>query len=292
MSADKIARLDRELPKWNETEKDRWYETLKEVVAFYEAKGKAPLKNSKSKEERSLGEWLAGARWNFKHNDRLDAAQIAALETGIPGWSAGFGEQWEETLKEVVAFIAANNKWPEDSDKGTNCSLGIWMRTQRETLMNNVSPEVQGRIAALNQSIPGWDESLDQRWDRKLIALVAYVNKHDAFPSDSDKNDQAVKDLGSWYQVQKRDRKKGKLREDRKAAIDAAIPYWYDSWERKLHKAAIVSNALGRIPSMKDKDEKKMSVGLWAYRQRRDKAKLKPAQIAELNKMLPLWESV
>lgn len=292
LSPERKARLDQMLPGWNETEQDRWYATFTKVADFCAAHGKSPLKSSKSKEERVLGEWLSSVRQSFKKTDKLDTDQIAALEARIPGWSAGFGERWEDTLKEVVSFIAANNRWPEDGDRGASCSLGIWLRRQRETLMNNISPENQDRVDALNQNIPGWDETLDQRWERKLNSLVAYVNVHYKFPSDSDKKDRVVKDLGSWYQVQKRELNSGNLREDRKIALDNAIPHWKDSWEYKLYKAAATSKVLGKIPSTKDKDKGNASTGLWVARQRRDRAKLTTEQIDALNTVLPMWDAV
>lgn len=285
LSSERRARLDQFLPGWDETELDRWYKSLEKVAAFYREHKKAPLRTKgKSQEERSMGDWLTGVRHDFRHTNKLNPDQIAALEANVPGWSNSFGTQWETTLNEVAEFFKTYGHLPELSDMGTHGSLGKWIITQRENLGSSLTQE---RFDALNQNVPGWDETLDQRWERKLSMLVEYVTLNDTFPSDKDA-EQSVKNLGSWYQIQKRKLNKGNLDPSRKDALDAAIPHWDDLWSYKLHKASIITDSLGKLPSSKGPHAE---TGRWICRQRRDRAKLSAQQVAFLNARLPSWDA-
>lgn len=284
LPAAKRSRLDSELPGWDETNLDRWYEKLQRVSDFCTTHNRTPVVSKiRSAEEQELGHWLKGVRTDFNKNNagNLNCEQIAALSDKIPGWSASHGDKWNQTLQELKDFIATHNRMPEKSERGTHAYFQKWIQSQREKLGKGLTTE---QIAALDAVVPEWSETPDQIWERKLDALAQYVMEHQDFPSDS-KGEH--KRLGSWYQVQKRELKNGKLGQDRKAALDAKVPHWEDTWTFKLHKTASDFQLNGKIPSSRT------AMGLWLKRQReseRDK-KLTVEQVEMLDRLIPSWRT-
>ena len=286
MPAERKAILDSGLPGWDESADDRWYAVLEEVVAFYNKNNRAPRKSRGDKEEKRLGDWVFRARKNYREQS-LESEQIAALNAQVPGWSEGFGDQWESMLQETISFYLANKRLPKAEDPGAK-RLNTWIKTQRESFGSNLSPE---RIALLDANLPDWNESLDDRWNSKLSQLVAYVAQHHDFPSDSKKAAPSLEiaDLGSWFQVQKRDLKNSKIRADLKDELDSAIPNCNDSWKFKLYKTQEHTKLMGRIPPTKSNPYE--ASGRWVARQRRDfkAGKLTADKVSALNAVIPDW---
>lgn len=279
-----LERLTTALPGWNVTDKDRWFEMLQKVADFHTVNERTPLAtNATPKAERSLGDWLKGTRHDFKTKpEKFSTEQIAALNEKLPGWSASYGDHWKVTLKEVADFIRVHNEMPAVKDRGTHACLGKWVQDQRANI-DKLSPE---QITSLNVSVPYWSETPDEKWQRRLKEFFTHVATYEDFPSENGE----TKKLGSWYQVQKRDFNKNELSEDRRAALDAAVPFWNDPWMFKLNKAAAYFQKHGRIPAVKDTNDNDRSIGLWVGRQRKS-SDLVPEQLSALDQMIPCWRN-
>jgi len=167
----------------------------------------------------------------------------------------------------------------------TNCGvkLGVWCEKQRgdkrkETLS-------QEKIDLLEQ-IPGWFWEQDQFWIEKYELL----KKLDNIPSQSYITKCGIK-LGSWCQIQRSNKKKGKLSKDKIELLEK-IPGWF--WDTVLDKEWIEKYELLKIlkepPKCSYITECGVNLGSWCHRQRQDKKKGKISQERiNLLEKIPGW---
>ena len=101
--------------------------------------------------------------------------------------------------------------------------LGIWLSNQRVVdRKGNLSPE---RKALLDEKVPGWDESFDDRFEANVDATAAFCAEHGCRPSrKAESLDE--KRLGVWLNRQRVTKTKGALSPERKALLDAKLPGW------------------------------------------------------------------
>jgi superfamily II DNA or RNA helicase len=101
-----------------------WWETWREVQAFYKKEGTWPKRNEKN------GAWCNTQRQKFKNKNTRSEEKYIELKSKdfkFPNISKG----WVETWVEVKAFFKKNGRWPKRNEKN-----GAWVSRQRSSRKN------------------------------------------------------------------------------------------------------------------------------------------------------------
>jgi len=167
-------------------------------------------------------------------------------------------DPFPQRLKELEAFLEEHGEYPKlnRGEREGEKELGKWIHNKRQRYKKGkVSKE---RIEALN-ALPGWKweghfERAENRWEKAaatfkanrkntLIAFVAeeafvenldklraFVDKHGAYPKKKGRRDGEA-ELGTWIANRRKQYKRGKLSEERVAALTAVPGWkWTGSW--------------------------------------------------------------
>ncbi|KAB1646194.1 hypothetical protein F8O06_05360 [Pseudoclavibacter sp. CFCC 14310] len=211
LSLVRVAALDKALPGWNESSDDIWDTHLHEVVDFQREHGRLP------KAREPSGTWLDNQRKSHRKGV-LSPDRAAALDEALPEWNeTGSPEKlpWDARLQEVVDFQRKHGRLPKWKDPG-----GGWLNKQRQSYRKGAL--APGRIAALNEALPEWNETGSPErlpWDARLQEVVDFQRKHGRLPKKREPG-------GQWLNKQRQSYRKGALAPGRIAALDEALPGW------------------------------------------------------------------
>lgn len=204
---------------------------LAEVEAFVKENGRFPTNVSG---EQRLGQWLSTQR-RARKTGALPPERATALD-GLPGWDASpVQSRWERNLADLKAFVAVHGR-PHARAHDTTCvehRLAVWlMNTRAEARRRPLDPQ---RKAALDEVVPGWDDSrgrdTSMSWEDVVDAVVDFRERTGKFPTYT-KHDDGERRLGSWLAQQRaqfRRRVRGTgivLSDERLAILDERLPGW------------------------------------------------------------------
>lgn len=260
-----VEQLDTHLPTWRFDQSGEWYVFLQRVSGFIQANGSVPRDNSDDSEEKSYGLWIKRQRLKSLKG-LLDKAQVEALDATVPNWEVTIEDRWNHILQEVCDHFAVHGSLPKARHKGAYGSLGVWVQTQKE--LRRLGKIKEERKVILDEKLPLWRESVEDKWERDMHSVAAYFTEHRAYPSNSS-NDPEVGFLGEWINGARRKLKDGLMPDERKAKLDNTLPYWDDLWKTNIMLVTEYVGQHGRMPRLKSKDKREEVLGRWASRQKR-----------------------
>lgn len=229
--------LDHVEPSWRDDPREAaWLENLEKIVRFRDANGFLPRRDGDLPDERRLYRWLINRRREGR-GFGSGAAKFARDQRGqllderIPGWDSGvYTDRWEESLAEVLAFVAEHGRLPAaraaDPHEGR---LGMWLAQQRyETSRGR--PGAERRSARLNAALPGWMSPGLADFEAKLGAVAQLVQTHGRFPLRSD-DDPEMSRAGKWLLDQRAAaaaaNPRGRfVQQGREQILDDRLPGW------------------------------------------------------------------
>ena len=181
-------------------------------------------------EKLNLGTWVNNRRAEYGKG-KLSAERVAELEA-VPGWEWDpFEAAYQRNLGALRQYAAreGNARVPKsyvEPFNGEPINLGTWVHSRRkEHRKGRLSAE---RVAELDALGVEWDPH-EASWQRHLGALRQYVaSKGNArVPKDYVEpfNGEDLK-LGQWVITYRKDRKRGKLSDERFADLDALGFEW------------------------------------------------------------------
>jgi superfamily II DNA or RNA helicase len=302
LSEDKIKKLQ-DIPYWywgkdiigGRLSFDERYEKLKEYI---EKNDKLPSSTSKDKYEKHLGEWCVSRRKNKKEN-KLSKERKNKLDN-LPFWYWEQADPFMDTYENLKKWVEINNKLPSQKSKNREEKLlGSWCSSKK--IYKKRGKLSDDKIKKL-EYIDGWQwgenhikkiKSFDEQYEK----IKEYVKKNGKLPSLTSKNKEENQ-LGSWCASRRRDKKKGKLSED-KIKLCEKVDGWY--WNKDVVKKKSLFDEQyekvkewieknSRIPISGSKNEEEKQLGKWCDHKKEDKKKNKLSEdrIKKLEE-LPYW---
>jgi superfamily II DNA or RNA helicase len=220
LRADRIARLDAEGFVWEPFEK-KWEKGFVAFLKFKKREGRSLVRADHIEGKFRLGRWVSKQRTK-KEEGSLSAEKIARLDAEGFVWDE-LEEAWERGFAALLKFKKREGHCvvSEDHFEG-EYPLGKWM-TKQCTNKKRGSLSAQ-RIARLDAKGFIWDR-YEHAWERGFAAFLKFKKRenHCLVSADHIEDEFA---LGNWVVKQRRDKKRGALRADRVARLDAEGFVW------------------------------------------------------------------
>lgn len=253
---------------------DAWGRAFAAVQRFVEARGMAAVGSRVIAEGLPVGAWLGEQRRLYW------AAQLAPerrqLLEGLPGWdwSGPAARKWQRGLRALLEHVERTETTivPKGTVVG-EVRLGEWVAAQRTGRAAGTLPQP---LALALAQVPGWRwEGEGDRWDRGLVALRAYVQRH----GTADAPRAAVVDgfpVGTWLVACRSEHRAGSMPPWRTAVLEQ-LPGWRwtlseERWQRGLGglRAYLAAEGTACPPQRAVIDG--FPVGAWVHARRREHA--------------------
>jgi len=227
MRGDRKAKLDL-LGDWSksleEKFEEKWeekYELLKKYIVSHN--GEIPLKS-----EPIIGSWLNTQKVMNKKG-KLDPEKVAKLDL-LGNWlitrEDKDSERWEEKYKLTKKYVEKHNG---EFPKADEPIIGSWLINQKNDLeQGKLSLERKAKLDALGTWSKRNYEKFEEKWEEKYELTKEYVKEH-----NGEMPPQSEPIIGSWFSDQRSLNKKGKLKPERKAKLDA-LGDWILSSRKKV----------------------------------------------------------
>ena len=217
---DRRAVLDEHLPGWDVHPWEvQWLARLDHYQAFEIEHGRRPGYTAGDDYERSLGLWFRDQLRDAREG-RVSDARCLVLDERIPGWlipRGAHGRKAAARVQELKTYRDAYGKWPSKRSRDpVVSSLAGWYYTQREG-----AGTAQTR-ALLDAQVPGWNETVQETWERTAQEIATFRARHGELPSASSKVPH-VKAWGRWIGDMRRGRG---MTPARTAHLNAVLPGW------------------------------------------------------------------
>ena len=205
-----------------------------QLKAFFDQHNRLPSRSkSADTAEYKLARWLQVQRKEFY------AGRLLPVKEQYLNDTMGSAE-WQEPVKQSLSFydmVERLKVWVAEEDGALpvisaidddNIKIGEWVHNRRTDYKQGKLTEEQ--IAAL-ESIPGWQWVLRRTlsFEEGLEILKAYVEKHGKVPTISTVGDDERLKLGRWVEMQRGNKRKGKLSPERMQALEQ-VDGWF--WEK------------------------------------------------------------
>jgi len=206
---------------------------LDDLVQFHAQHGDYPTRSgNRHPQETQMAQWIYNRRQEHKKG-KLKPEHAAALEA-LPWW------KWEdervvvdpfpERLLEVIQFVVDHGEFPKRAGhRPREASLGNWINHKRYEFKNGrLAEDKAAELAAL----PGWKwegEAHNAKKDvfpARIEQLMVFVATHGHYPGLYGRR-RGEKELYNWTHHKRYEYKRGRLPEDRIAALEK-LPGW--SW--------------------------------------------------------------
>lgn len=273
--------LTRRVPGWDRSADDKWNDCLDAAVAYFTQHGRLPSDHSSDPKVAASGRWVWTQRTGI---DSMPEHRVAALDSRLPGWRARRDDKWESMLEYVEAFVKEKGRFPARSGDIIESRGAMWLGRQKKGL--GVTLE---RAARLDAGIPGWRETAEDVWNRKLAEFEAFyqANGRRAWVNAPDSTERA---LGVWFN----NTKNGPLSAERSAALDAAdigvLRSPDEIWSDTLEAVIAFRAAHGRFPTGSGKVSGERQLATWLTNQRGSKAKMSTDRRELMAARLPRWD--
>ncbi|QOT19217.1 helicase-associated protein (plasmid) [Paenarthrobacter sp. YJN-5] len=201
--------------------------------------------------------------------------------------AAGEGaDPWTEMAKVVALFVEQTGNLPVLGAELREDELAGWLAVQRRACQQRRMTQTHRKF--LDTRIPGWRQSRDERWNSKLSLVAEARTAGVPLPGQ----------LKVWLKSQRRVAAAGKLRPDRRQALDTRTPGWdrpaVDPELLWLGRAEDLANYLdfsGRLPASSSIDTEATALYRWMSYQRglARAGKITRARRKWLDKNVPGW---
>uniref|UniRef100_A0A6C0D713 Helicase ATP-binding domain-containing protein n=1 Tax=viral metagenome TaxID=1070528 RepID=A0A6C0D713_9ZZZZ len=199
---------------------EKWNNTLKEVIEFYN-KYKKIAEKSKDKYEKTLGAWISRQRGLYK-NGEMPNERIKILEKiDWWKWELNLDELWNNNLQKVTEYYNKHNKLPSKHSKDKNEKMiSLWAGTQRTYYR---SGELSKSCIKKLEELNWWKWELidiDEIWNDKLEKLIEFYNINKKLPLITNN-----KVLYYWKSDQRSNYRKDKLSKERIELLEK-LEWW------------------------------------------------------------------
>jgi len=271
----------------------KWSSMVMRIKAYVESNNSLPTINDEDKSVRSLARWLANQRVRLTDNES-SPERLAVLDALVPTWNPE-RDRWNTKFAEVCAFRAAHGRLPYYAEEN-----GAWLGTQRSD--SKKQSLLDHRRELLDTHLPEWQgESADDKWVKKLDALISFIQQNGRFPSrDADSGSTIANWLGTQNGLVKKQLlgdEKTKVLTDRLLAVItsemrvSSIPEFlgFDQWAQTLRQVIAYVEEHGDLPR-KSENKPATSLSEWMTRQRKlGDDGLTSEQVKALDDALPHW---
>ncbi|HEV7406603.1 MAG TPA: helicase associated domain-containing protein [Chthoniobacteraceae bacterium] len=267
-----------------------WERRFGEFLAFQQATGHTRVPKGPPG-KRVLWKWRHVQR-EFRRKGTLKPERIARLDAIGFEWEEPdrFGtsqlerwdNQWERQFQKLVEFKARHGHCRVSSGRNGDFMLAHWVTNQRSFHRHgDLRPDRAARLTALGfEWQRGLNGTLADLWEKRFAELQAFVQEHGH--TRVPKRPPGNKVLWHWRMVQREFRRKGTLKPERIARLDALGFEWEDRrglalshiehhqqrWAAKLEQLRQFQERFGHTRVPKSWRENR-SLGAWAQIQRR-----------------------
>ncbi|MBQ7291020.1 MAG: Helicase associated domain protein [Clostridia bacterium] len=243
-----------------------------------------------------LGAWLAALR---KTKAELSAEQVSRLDALGFVWSARSNNTWEDSYAAACEYKKAHGDLdiPVSYVNEDGCKLGRWLRRQRDK-QNELSEAKKQKLDAI-----GMEWASADPWEEKIRLVEAYYDEHGDVNIPADYVVDGVW-LARWLSEQvarfngksKTEKKLTTTQEKRLEALGIRKNLSKNdlTWEEQYEEAKAYYKENGHLNMPKryiSPSGKKLGVWLSRQRENRRLGRIKPEQIAKLDKIGIVWET-
>jgi hypothetical protein len=264
-----------------QTREEKWLARLDRYQAFVAEHGRRPGSAARDDAERSLGLWFREQLKDARGN-KLSDTRRRCLDERFPGWFVPGGvnrRKAEARVQQLKDYRDAYGKWP--SGRSTDPvvkSLAVWYYIQRDGV------GAAATRVLLDAQVPGWNETVQETWERTAQEIAAFRARCAELPSRSS-GDPRVRAWARWIDDMRRGRG---MTPARTAHLDAVLPGWRigkpkgrlpsqleearlaaeAQWTAKLRGYKAFMKERGRRPRCRAGDKAERSLAFWLQRQR------------------------
>ncbi|HEX9227278.1 MAG TPA: hypothetical protein VF885_11595 [Arthrobacter sp.] len=230
---DRRAALDEHLPGWDVHPREaQWLARLDAYQAFEIEHGRRPKCTAGDAYERSLGLWFREQVRDARVG-KVSKARCQVLDERIPGWFVPRGANGRKAaarVRELKTYRDAYGKWPSGRSRDpVVSSLAVWFYTQRD------GAGTAETRALLDVQVPGWNETVQEAWERTAQEIATFRARHGELPSRSSV-DPRVSGWGRWIDDMRRGRG---MTPARTAHLDEVLPGWRSGLPRGRRPAQL-----------------------------------------------------
>ena len=250
---------------------DIWEEGFQHLSNYVAEHGDSRVPKPYMSGDFRLGQWVGVQRSN-NNRGNLCTARRERLEA-LPGWSWDVKtDLWLDGYRRLKSYTERHGELPTQSYAETDgYKLGSWVTTQRDSHTNGRLDDEQIQLIA---ALPGWTwNTRDTKWECGYQRLTDYTrrNPNAALPAQACIDPDGYK-LGSWVIVQRTNRDKGTLSDERQERLEA-LPGWSweplaEAWEQHYQELLdyVAKQGTSRVPQ--SHTIKGFRLGGWVQKQR------------------------
>lgn len=220
LTQDRRAAFNEHLPGWDvPLQGGQWLAQLVRYKAFFTEHGRRPTVRPGAPEERAPALW-------FRHQGVLARRGLlkperrAALNENLPGWDVPprvNEAKAAERVKALKTYRDAYGKWPSkrSTDRAV-VELAQWHSYEKQGL------GTASTRALLDGQVPGWNETVQETWERTAQEIATFRARYGELPSASSRVAH-VRAWGRWIS----DMRTGRgMTPERTAHLDGVLPGW------------------------------------------------------------------
>ena len=287
LTRDRIDRLNSLDFIWD-TRTRRWEDLFQLLLLFREREGHCRVPDFHVEDNCNLGTWVLTQRAN---ENKLSSHRKSRLNSINFVWDAK-DAQWESAFKLLEQFQSREGhclvpqKQCEDG-----FMLGAWVNNQRNAQKNKSENLSKERVHRLNSIGFIWTPLIDQ-WEKGFEYLVQFHTRNGHCVVAA-KHVEGAFNLGNWVHHQRA--LKQSLMQDKIEQLNSLGFIWDPiqlRWEEGFSLLLQFSRREGHCRVEREHLEKGYKLGNWVARQRNKKNKLTVEDIARLNSLGFIWDSL
>jgi len=291
LSEKRVRRLDGIGFEWDLKDRRTWEEGFSTLLEFKAAHGHCDV--PVSAECTKLLVWVRTQRVRRKRG-LLSEDRIRRLDELGFVWEL-LDVRWERLFGALGEYAKAHGDCNGPARWKENPPLALWVASQRNSKYEGtLSPEKVSRLEAIGFR---WRLDIEGKWTRRYSDLLKFKNRFGHCPVPVDYPDNP--ELATWAVVQRRNRRQGKLSEERIRQLDDVGFDWGPgknsairrTWEDSVQALRAFKTTHGHCNVHHDYQDAPALYG-WIGIQRRKKAqgKLSEEQIRELDEIGLPWD--
>ena len=268
---------------------DTWLDKFAELKKFIDENNRRPIKESKNKDEKKIGQWLAQQLNYYKNKIKgMKNEERYDLWTNFledyKKYLISKDEKWDHKFDELKEFINKNKKTPsQKSDNENEKTLGQWLSQKNDNYKNKKkSMNDESRYNLWTEFLEDYKKYLiskDEKWDHNFDELKEFINKNNKKPT-SDSKQKNEKTLGQWLQAQMnhyKNKDSGMKNEERYDLWTNFLENYKELfisddeiWNDNLKKLKEFININKKLPRQKSDNEDEKKIRTWYTSQQKN----------------------